>query len=188
MIILLEIEKQIHVLPEELNNLKGKVQEAKNLTDSKKGQLKDLLVNRKKIELELEGKLSNINKLDSQMMMVKTNIEYKALEKEIFGLKSDCSVIEDRILENMEQAENIEKEIGLARGSSWDFSILGIMNEKADYDSAIQDAIQKHETAGANALIKLSWMEERFNGIFFSVRQMKVTGTAVKISDKAKKK
>jgi predicted nucleic acid-binding Zn-ribbon protein len=107
---LIDIQKKITDLPKELKSLRDKVQFSVQEIDSRKSSLKQSQVERKKLELDLEGKLVNINKLDAKLMMIKTNQEYKALEKEIFGLKSDCSLIEDKILENMEQAEKLHKE------------------------------------------------------------------------------
>ncbi|MFC1668473.1 zinc ribbon domain-containing protein [Chlamydiota bacterium] len=108
---LLTINKRILDLPKELDALKNTVSKKSNVLNNTKEELKNLMVARKKLELDLEDKLSHIQKLDGQLMQIKTNQEYKALEKQIFGLKTDSSVIEDKILENMEQAESVQQTI-----------------------------------------------------------------------------
>ena len=78
--------------------------------------------------------------------------------------------------------KTVEKELGIVTGSSWNISVFGVGNERADFDSAIQDAIKNKKEA--NALIKLSWMEEKINGIIFTFRRLRVKGTAVTIKER----
>ena len=49
-----------------------------------------------------------IRKYDSQMMQVKTNKEYSALQQEIASLRADNSVLEDQILGILDEIDRIQ--------------------------------------------------------------------------------
>lgn len=78
-------------------SFKGKSEEL----NATKEELKAKQAEIKTIELEVESKKQNILKHSNQLFDVKTNEEYKALEKEIAFEKSQNSEKEDVILEDM---------------------------------------------------------------------------------------
>ncbi|MBI1871643.1 MAG: hypothetical protein HYS07_10710 [Chlamydiae bacterium] len=98
-ILILEDEK-IN-LPKLLDQYKQVVDKKSKEVDASKAFLKDLQVNHKKVEIDLESKGTLRQKQEGQLMSVKTNQEYKALEREIFGVKIEISRLEDEILEKM---------------------------------------------------------------------------------------
>ena len=69
---------------------------------------------RKKLEVEVGGFESKISKYREQMLSVKTNEEYKALQKEIEHAQAAIVKIEDNILALMLEAESSQQEIRAA--------------------------------------------------------------------------
>src|SRR6185295_7892897 len=69
---------------------------------------------RKKLEGEVSGLEAKISKYREQMLSVKSNEEYKALQKEIEHAQSAIRKVEDGILNLMMAAENIQAEIKAA--------------------------------------------------------------------------
>ncbi len=88
---------------------------------------------RKKLELEAEGKRGTANKYKGQLYQIKSNIEYQALQKEISQLEEEIRQIEDRELEWMERGEILQKQI---RERSTQVKLLAerLSSQKADFD------------------------------------------------------
>lgn len=62
-------------------------------------------IERKELELEVEGQQENMERYSNQQMQTKKNEEYQALDREIRNCKDKISLLEDRQLELMEQIE-----------------------------------------------------------------------------------
>ena len=75
-------------------------------------KIKASQVKRKQRELDLSTKEEGIKKLQTQLYQLKTNKEYQTMQHEIEGQKADNSRIEDEILILMEEAENMNKDLG----------------------------------------------------------------------------
>lgn len=99
---LIDLPKNLAGLKQEFENSGKAVQDAKKL-------IKSLQVDRKKRELDVEAAQEKKQKYEAQLMKVKTNQEYKSLEKEIYGIKMDVLKIENEILDIMENIETEEK-------------------------------------------------------------------------------
>jgi predicted nucleic acid-binding Zn-ribbon protein len=69
---------------------------------------------RKKLELDVEGKKTLIEKYSGQQLLTRKNEEYRALTHEIDGCKEAIAKLEDAQLEFMEQAEGVSREIAQA--------------------------------------------------------------------------
>lgn len=98
-------------LPARLKSLKGQMASLTAVLTEKKDQLKHVTASRKNLEVSLEAKQQQRQQLEVKLMGVRTNQEYKALEKEIFGLKADAGAVEDQILQNMMDGEQKQEEI-----------------------------------------------------------------------------
>lgn len=97
--------------PQQIKELEGAFEEKKNnLAEVEKKSL-DLQKLRKENELGLAAKEENAKKLQTQLYSLKTNKEYQAMLQQINEAKADSSVIEDKILEVLEQADKIKIEI-----------------------------------------------------------------------------
>jgi hypothetical protein len=100
-------------LPMQLEELQKNVSTAKNNLEEAKKELNTNLMERDRLELEQESNKEMINKYETQLSMIKTNKEYKALNNEIDKLKEKNSEIDDQLLTLIDQEEElreIEKE------------------------------------------------------------------------------
>jgi predicted nucleic acid-binding Zn-ribbon protein len=77
-----------------------------------KQRLKELEVQRKESETEVEAKKESIARYSLQQFQTKKNEEYRALTHEIALCQEAIVKFEDHQLELMEKAESIQKEIG----------------------------------------------------------------------------
>jgi len=99
-----EIPKKREALNRGLQQYTQKVEEEENrLTDSRK--------ERRQLEHSLEDHNLKDARYTDQLMQVKTNKEYRAFLTEIEQLKGKIREIEDKILDLMEEAEELEKSI-----------------------------------------------------------------------------
>jgi len=79
--------------------------------DTAKSRVKQLESDRKQLELEVEGKKTQIEKYANQQLQTRKNEEYRALAHEIETCKADIMKIEDREIALMEQAEAAQREV-----------------------------------------------------------------------------
>ena len=99
---LLALQKK---LPVNLSSLKDQLEKAGKELEMAKEKLKAYQVDRKKFELEVDASVEKRQKLETQLMTVKTNQEYKAFEKEIYGIKVNTQKLENEVLRLMEEVE-----------------------------------------------------------------------------------
>lgn len=105
------LKREKEFLPQELNAFKTKVQDLENKLKTRQEDNKKLQVARKDLEIELETKQENVRKCEVQLFQVKTNEEYKAMQKQINNLKFECGLLEDKILEKMEEIDKAHSEL-----------------------------------------------------------------------------
>ncbi len=117
-----EVDLQIISLNDEKKKLldsieqkKSGVEEQRSRLDERQEQLKRLKVEMKACEVELAEWGDRIKKLEGQQVLVKTNQEYKALDKEIYEAKARRAQIEETLLQKMEFLEQESEEIAEAR-------------------------------------------------------------------------
>jgi len=79
--------------------------------DAAKSRVKQLESDRKQLELEVEGKKTQIEKYANQQLQTRKNEEYRALAHEIETCKADIMKIEDKEIVLMEQAEAAQREV-----------------------------------------------------------------------------
>ena len=56
-------------------------------------------------------RIDTVSKKQSQLLQIKTNKEYVAMQKEIEGLKADNSVLEDSLLASMDTIDALKQEV-----------------------------------------------------------------------------
>jgi uncharacterized protein len=102
-----------HIGPER-DGLRGKATTTQSQLDAAKNRVKQTESDRKKLELDVEAKKSQIEKYANQQLQTRKNEEYRALAHEIETCKAEINKIEDREIELMEQAEAAQKEVARA--------------------------------------------------------------------------
>jgi predicted nucleic acid-binding Zn-ribbon protein len=112
------LDSQIYVLkeektakPEEIKALQSSFDEKKKeLTDFEKLSL-DLQKLKKEHELELAAKEESAKKFQSQLYSLKTNKEYSVMLQQIRDVKADASLIEDKIIKDMEEMDRAKENL-----------------------------------------------------------------------------
>ena len=106
-----EINRKIGRIPKKIEDLNRVVQNFKQLVEEEQKRLTDSQKERRKLEHSLEDYNLKETRYKEQLMQVKTNKEYRALLTETEQLKGKIREVEDRILDLMEEAEDLEKSI-----------------------------------------------------------------------------
>src|SRR2546430_479831 len=109
-----ELRARIDKFPGISKALDEKLRSAQAGLETAKEKVKSNQANRKKFEGEINNTESKISKYRDQMMSVKTNEEYRALQHEIEHAQTAIRKIEDDILTLMVAAESSQSEIKAA--------------------------------------------------------------------------
>lgn len=90
---------------------KAKVANTQARLEAAKQRVKQLELDRKRLELDVELKKDQIARYANQQLQTRKNEEYRALAHEIDTCKAEITKIEDQEIELMEQAEQSQKEL-----------------------------------------------------------------------------
>ncbi|HUA37473.1 MAG TPA: C4-type zinc ribbon domain-containing protein [Candidatus Sulfopaludibacter sp.] len=99
-----------HIRPER-ETLRARAATAQTQLDAAKNRLKQIESERKRLELDVEGQKSRIEKYANQQLQTRKNEEYRALAHEIELCKETIVKLEDQEIVLMEQGEAAQKEI-----------------------------------------------------------------------------
>lgn len=103
--------REIEGVPAEKAAFERELQAAQQTLATAKERASQIEIERKRLEVEAEGKRSQIAKYRTQQFETRKNEEYAALKNEIERAEKDIIDIEDRVLELMEEAENLKPAI-----------------------------------------------------------------------------
>jgi len=106
-----QLKTKIDLFPGISKGLDDKLRDANAQVASAQEKSKNNQATRKKLEGEVSGLETKISKYREQMLSVKTNEEYKALQKEIEHTQVAIRKVEDSILGLMLEAESSTQEI-----------------------------------------------------------------------------
>ncbi|MBN2460719.1 MAG: hypothetical protein JXB60_03850 [Candidatus Cloacimonetes bacterium] len=110
-----EKELLTKMLPEQLNSLRTNLRNAEEELTLVKHNLEENLKNQKMKELLIKENTDKINKYKNQLLSIKTNKEYKALNSEISHLENRNSDIDDEIIVLMEEEVILRDELAAAQ-------------------------------------------------------------------------
>jgi hypothetical protein len=102
-----------HIGPER-ETLRTRAATAQTHLDAAKNRVKQIESERKRLELDVEGQKSQIEKYANQQLQTRKNEEYRALAHEIDMCKETIVKIEDQEIVLMEQGEAAQKEVARA--------------------------------------------------------------------------
>jgi uncharacterized protein len=108
------VRAELEGIAPQRQRLQGRLTETQTALEAAKLQLKQIETERKRLELEVEGKKQQIEKYSLQQFQTKKNDEYRALANEIDGCKAGIVALEDQQLELMEKAEKVQKDMANA--------------------------------------------------------------------------
>jgi len=104
-----ELTTQIDALPAQIQTLEAQLKDFLHAHEERKLRLAANQRERKELDGEIQLIQTKISKHKGQLYEVKTNEQYKAMLKEIEGEEANIRKIEDKILEKMVEAEDIQK-------------------------------------------------------------------------------
>ncbi|MEI7865826.1 MAG: C4-type zinc ribbon domain-containing protein [Chthoniobacterales bacterium] len=105
---------EINGVPGEKAALQRELDTAQRTLENDKGRATQIEVERKRLEVEADGKRTQIAKYRTQQFETRKNEEYAALKHEIERAESDISTIEDRELDLMQELEDLKPAIASA--------------------------------------------------------------------------
>jgi predicted nucleic acid-binding Zn-ribbon protein len=125
LLVLQDRDRKIHRVQQELaqiaperETLRARAITTQTQLDAAKNRAKQIESERKRLELDVEAKKSQIEKYANQQLQTRKNEEYKALAHEIENCKADINKIEDQEIVLMEQTESAQKEVVRANGEA----------------------------------------------------------------------
>jgi hypothetical protein len=125
LLVLQDRDRKIHRVQQELaqiaperETLRARATATQTQLDAAKNRVKHIESERKRLELEVESKKSQIEKYANQQLQTRKNEEYRALAHEIETCKGDITKIEDQEIVLMEQTEAAQKEVARANGEA----------------------------------------------------------------------
>lgn len=106
-----ELDRSREYLPDMINNLKKEVEEVSRILKESEERLTQQVLQRKKLELDIEGINSELTKLQKQMRDIKTNREYDALVTEIANRKTKISESEEELLKTLAEIDELQDKV-----------------------------------------------------------------------------
>ena len=102
-----DADRRIAEEPDRQRELDARLEEARLKVTAARERLNACQTSRRGIEKELAVHQGRLSKFRDQLMSVKTNVEYQAMQKEIEFAQSEVKGLEDRILELMLEADDL---------------------------------------------------------------------------------
>jgi predicted nucleic acid-binding Zn-ribbon protein len=115
---ILRLREQLMRIEPERESLQSRSGAAQAGLDAAKLRGKTIESERKKLELDVEAKKTQIEKYALQQFQTKKNEEYRALGAEMDHCRAAIRQLEDQQLELMEQAEDAQRQLVVATGES----------------------------------------------------------------------
>lgn len=146
-----EARRKIVEHPQRTQALIARLEEAKALVAGVKQRVTDNQTARRSAEKDLAAVQGRLAKYKDQLLEVKTNREYQAMQQEIAAAQGEVSRHEDRILEKMLEADELTRAV---KGAESEFAKVqaDVNAEKAALDQEIaQLESELTHTAGSRA-------------------------------------
>src|SRR5258708_5389246 len=124
---LAELAREIAALPKHVAEIEKKLVAHERKLEADRAALSANQKERKKCEGDIQIQEQKASKLKDQMLLAKTNEQYRAFQHEIEFCQTEIRKSEDRILELMGESESLDKNVKLAEAA--------LKTEKAQVES-----------------------------------------------------
>ena len=104
-------DRELAQIPGTLESIDGEIETAGSHVRAVDEELKETGAERRHAETELEEAEANLDKYEDQLLGARTNDEYKGMQQQIASTKTRIGTVEDRILELMEKADELEEKL-----------------------------------------------------------------------------
>jgi len=105
-------------VPLERKEMEDRLALAASGAEHAKARMRDLELEKKRLELDAQGKRDQINRFKAQQMQTRKNEEFQAFAQQITHFEADISKIEDHELEIMEAMETAKPVLAAAERSA----------------------------------------------------------------------
>jgi hypothetical protein len=148
-------QSALGALPGELAALDARLADREQALAAAHAGLDENQLTRRAIEKDLAAAQSRLSKYRDQLMAVKTNKEYQAMQHEITTAEREVRALEDRILDGMESAEAINAEVKAAE-AGLEAERVAVDEEKRTLQgqATVLEAQLATAQAGRQALVK----------------------------------
>jgi predicted nucleic acid-binding Zn-ribbon protein len=106
-----DAQRRVAAEPEAIKALDARLDGARQLVSAAKERLAANQAARRAIEKDVAVHQGRLSKFRDQLMAVKTNVEYQAMQKEIGFAQGEVKTLEDRILELMVEADDLAGDV-----------------------------------------------------------------------------
>ena len=113
-----EAQRRLAEEPERQKAFEARLETARQRGGAAKERLGEIQNARRSIEKDVAVQQGRLSKFRDQLMAVKTNIEYQAMQKEIEFAQTEVKTYEDRILEGMLEADDLTAVVKRAEGEA----------------------------------------------------------------------
>lgn len=138
------IKTEIEKAPERLASLDASIKTREEEIEKESSLLDELIRQLRGYENESKDNVSKIKKSNERLASIKTNKEYQAVLKEIDDLNSINLKVEDKILEYLEQIDDVKKQIKDRKDELVSLS-KSVLAEK---ENVIKESEAGHKTLG----------------------------------------
>jgi len=111
-----DAERRMAEEPTRLQALDARLETARQHVATAKTSLAASQTARREIEKDVAVHQGRLSKYRDQLMSVKTNVEYQAMQKEITFAQTEVKTLEDKILERMLEADDLGAAVKQAEG------------------------------------------------------------------------
>src|SRR5258708_27578987 len=132
---LAELAREIAALPKHVAEIEKKLVAHERKLEADRAALSANQKERKKCEGDIQIQEQKASKLKDQMLLAKTNDQYRAFQHEIEYCQNEIRKSEDRILELMGESEPLDKNVKAAEAA--------LKTEKAEGDAEKQQARER---------------------------------------------
>src|SRR5262245_59306702 len=132
---LAELANEIAQLPKHIAEIEKKLVSHERKLEADRAALSANQKERKKCEGDIQVQEQKISKLKDQMLLAKTNEQYRAFQHEIEYCQKEIRKLEDRILELMGESEPLDKNVRVAE--------VALKDEKAQVEAEKQSARER---------------------------------------------
>lgn len=169
--------RRIAEQPERQRALDARVEEAQKLVDAARQTLTDSQTARRTVEKDLALIQGRLTKFKDQLMEVKTNREYQAMQKEIEVAQAEVKTMEDQILDRMLESDTLTAAVKQAeKALAAEQAAVAAERRALEEDSA---ALEREITAAAGARAALvAQIDPKLLATFEQVARMR-KGVAV---------
>lgn len=132
---LADLAREIATLPKHIAEIEKRLTSHERKLEADRAALSANQKERKKCEGDIQVQEQKISKLKDQMLLAKTNEQYRAFQSEIDFCQKEIRTAEDRILELMTESEPLDKNVKAAEAA--------LKVEKAEVEAEKQKARER---------------------------------------------